>query len=49
MPGGTAWDEGKNTEVVEVARVFLGPGIPVAGQGQVLQGKISSGLALTHS
>jgi len=30
MPGGTAWDEGKNTEAIEVARAFLNSGIPVA-------------------
>jgi len=30
MPGGTAWDEGKNTEAIEVARTFLNSGVPVA-------------------
>lgn len=30
MPGGTAWDEGKNIEVIEVARMFLDTGKPVA-------------------
>jgi putative intracellular protease/amidase len=30
MPGGSAWDEGKNIEVVEVARRFLAAEIPVA-------------------
>ncbi|MEN8221456.1 MAG: DJ-1/PfpI family protein [Pseudomonadota bacterium] len=30
MPGGTAWDEGKNVEAVEVARRFLASDIPVA-------------------
>jgi putative intracellular protease/amidase len=30
MPGGTAWDEGKNVEAVDVARAFLDSGIPVA-------------------
>ena len=30
MPGGTAWDEGKNVEAVEVARRFLASEIPVA-------------------
>jgi putative intracellular protease/amidase len=30
MPGGVAWDEGRNMEAVEVARMFLAAGIPVA-------------------
>ncbi len=30
LPGGIAWDEGKNREAVEVARAFLEAGIPVA-------------------
>lgn len=30
MPGGTAWDEGKNVGAVEVARRFLASDIPVA-------------------
>jgi putative intracellular protease/amidase len=30
MPGGIAWDEGKNVEAVEVARTFLAADIPVA-------------------
>jgi len=30
MPGGTAWDEGKYSEVVDVARTFLSTNIPVA-------------------
>lgn len=30
MPGVTAWDEGKNTEAVEIACTFLASGIPVA-------------------
>jgi len=30
MPGGTAWDEGKNIEIIEVARMFLDSGKPVA-------------------
>lgn len=30
LPGGTAWDEGKNTEAVDVARAFLDSGVPVA-------------------
>ncbi len=30
IPGGTAWDEGKNSEIVEVARQFLDAGVPVA-------------------
>ena len=31
LPGGTAWDELKNSEVLENAGVFLRPGVPVAG------------------
>ncbi|MEI2760786.1 DJ-1/PfpI family protein [Methanothrix soehngenii] len=30
LPGGIAWDEGKNKEAIEVARVFLDSGVPVA-------------------
>ncbi|MBU1169211.1 MAG: glutamine amidotransferase [Proteobacteria bacterium] len=30
LPGGIAWDEGKNMETVEVAAAFLGLGVPVA-------------------
>jgi putative intracellular protease/amidase len=30
LPGGIAWDEGKNMETVEVADTFLSSGIPVA-------------------
>ncbi|MCX5856143.1 MAG: glutamine amidotransferase [Deltaproteobacteria bacterium] len=30
LPGGTAWDEGKNMEAVAVAGIFLNSGIPVA-------------------
>lgn len=30
LPGGIAWDEKKNTEAVESARVFLDAGVPVA-------------------
>ncbi len=30
MPGGTAWDEGRNIEIIEVARMFLDSGKPVA-------------------
>lgn len=30
IPGGTAWDEGKNIEIIEIARMFLDSGKPVA-------------------
>ncbi|MGH7718297.1 MAG: type 1 glutamine amidotransferase family protein [Gemmatimonadaceae bacterium] len=30
IPGGTAWDAGRNSEVVETARTFLAGGVPVA-------------------
>lgn len=30
LPGGTAWDEGKNTEIIEIVRVFLDSAKPVA-------------------
>jgi putative intracellular protease/amidase len=30
LPGGTSWDQGRETEAVEVARTFLDSGVPVA-------------------
>lgn len=30
LPGGEAWDEGKNTEILELAKAFLEADIPVA-------------------
>lgn len=30
LPGGIAWNEGKNKEAIDVARVFLESGVPVA-------------------
>jgi putative intracellular protease/amidase len=30
LPGGTAWDKGKNTEIIEIVRVFLDSAKPVA-------------------
>src|SRR5262245_34830944 len=30
IPGGTAWDEGRNGDAVEAARAFLTSGVPVA-------------------
>lgn len=30
LPGGVAWDEGKHSEAVELARAFLDAGVPVA-------------------
>src|SRR5919202_2690133 len=30
LPGGEAWDEGKNSEILESAKRFLDAGIPVA-------------------
>ena len=30
MPGGMTWDQGLNTEAVEIARAFLQTGVPVA-------------------
>lgn len=30
LPGGTAWDEGRNMEAVDCARAFLQAGVPVA-------------------
>lgn len=31
LPGGTAWDEGKNDDILNVTRRFLDSGVPVAG------------------
>ena len=30
LPGGTSWDQGKETEAVELASTFLDAGVPVA-------------------
>jgi len=31
LPGGAAWDEGKNVEIIEIAQLFLNSAKPVAG------------------
>jgi len=48
MPGGTAWDEGKNTEAVEVARTFLASSIPVAAICGATAGLARGGLLDTR-
>jgi putative intracellular protease/amidase len=48
MPGGTAWDEGKNTEAVEVARTFLNSGVPVAAICGATAGLARGGLLDTR-
>jgi len=44
LPGGDAWDEGGNTEVVEVAREFLANGVPVAAICGATAGLARAGL-----
>ena len=48
MPGGTAWDEGKNIEVVDVAREFLNSNIPVAAICGATAGLARGGLLDTR-
>ncbi|MFC1489899.1 type 1 glutamine amidotransferase family protein [Candidatus Latescibacterota bacterium] len=44
LPGGTAWDEGKNTEIIEVARMFLDSGKAVAAICGATSGLARGGL-----
>lgn len=44
LPGGTAWDEGKNTEAAEVAQSFLAAGTPVAAICGATAGLARAGL-----
>ena len=44
LPGGTAWDEGKNSEVLQIAGVFLRSGVPVAGICGATAGLARAGL-----
>jgi putative intracellular protease/amidase len=48
MPGGTAWDEGMNTEAVEIARTFLNTEIPVAAICGATAGLARGGLLDTR-
>jgi putative intracellular protease/amidase len=48
VPGGTAWDEGKNTEAVEVAGTFLTHGVPVAAICGATAGLARGGLLDTR-
>lgn len=48
MPGGVAWDEGKNTEAVDVARTFLDSGVPVAAICGATAGLARGGLLDTR-
>jgi putative intracellular protease/amidase len=44
LPGGTAWDEGKNVEIVETARMFLDSAKPVAAICGATAGLARAGL-----
>lgn len=44
LPGGIAWDEKKNAEAVEQARIFLAAGVPVAAICGATAGLARSGL-----
>jgi len=48
MPGGTAWDEGQNSEAIEVARTFLNSDIPVAAICGATSGLARGGLLDTR-
>jgi putative intracellular protease/amidase len=44
LPGGTAWDEGQNTEASQKAKTFLAQGIPVAAICGATAGLARAGL-----
>lgn len=44
IPGGTAWEEGKNSEIIPIARVFLESGKPVAAICGATAGLAKGGL-----
>jgi putative intracellular protease/amidase len=44
LPGGSAWDEGKNTEAVQLAGRFLKAGVPVAAICGATAGLARSGM-----
>jgi len=44
LPGGTSWDQGQETEAVEVARAFLDAGVPVAAICGATAGLAGGGL-----
>lgn len=44
LPGGTAWDEGKNAEVADIARAFLNESVPVAAICGATAGLARAGL-----
>ncbi len=48
LPGGIAWDEGKNAEAIKVARMFLDSGIPVAAICGATAGLARGGLLDTR-
>lgn len=48
IPGGSAWDEGKNAQAIEVARIFLDSGIPVAAICGATAGLARGGLLDTR-
>ncbi|WOD39925.1 type 1 glutamine amidotransferase family protein [Nodosilinea sp. E11] len=44
LPGGEAWDEGKNTQILETAKAFLQAGIPIAAICGATAGLARAGL-----
>ena len=48
LPGGSTWDEGKNNEAIDVARMFLDSGIPVAAICGATAGLARGGLLDTR-
>ena len=48
LPGGSTWDEGRNNEAIEVARMFLDSGIPVAAICGATAGLARGGLLDTR-
>jgi putative intracellular protease/amidase len=48
LPGGIAWDEGRNNEAIDVARMFLDSGIPVAAICGATAGLARGGLLDTR-
>ncbi len=44
LPGGEAWDEGKNTQILETAKAFLQAGIPIAAICGATAGLAHAGL-----
>jgi putative intracellular protease/amidase len=44
LPGGEAWDDGKNTQILETAKAFLQAGIPIAAICGATAGLARAGL-----